>query len=62
MGRKTKNKTDKKQQTNELSVRKGSEMDYILLSGDLNMCMLDTDSKFQEGGCRKVIRIYFSVA
>ena len=42
--------------TNELGVRKESEMGLILLSGDENMCKVDTDSRIQEGECWKVIK------
>ena len=34
--------------TNELGARKESEMGWILLSGDENMCIVDTDSKIEE--------------
>ena len=44
--------------TNELGVRKESEMGLILLSGDENMCIVDTDSKIQEVECWKVIKIH----
>ena len=40
--------------TNELGVRKESEMGLVLLSGDENMCIVDTDSKIQEEECPKV--------
>ena len=43
--------------TNELGVRKESEMGWILLSGDENMCIVDTDSKIEDKKCRKVIKI-----
>ena len=36
-----------------------SQLRLILLSGDENMCIVDTDSKTQEEDCRKVIRIHF---
>ena len=35
--------------TNELGVREESEMGLILLSGDENMCVVNTDSKIQVG-------------
>ena len=47
--------------TNELGVRKESEMGLILLSGDENMCIVDTDSKLQEEECWKVIKIHLSL-
>ena len=47
--------------TNELGVRKESEMGLNLLSGDENMCIVDTDSKIQEEECRKVIKIHLSL-
>ena len=47
--------------TNELGVRKESEMGLILLSGDENMCIVDTDSKIQEEECWKVIKIHLSL-
>ena len=40
--------------TNELGVRKESEIGLILLSGDENMCIVDTESKIQEEECWKV--------
>ena len=45
--------------TNETGVQRESQLRLILLSGDENMCIVDTDSKTQEEDCRKVIRIYF---
>ena len=47
--------------TNELGVQKESEMGLILLSGDENMCIVDTDSKIQEEECWKVIKIHLSL-
>ena len=47
--------------TNELGVRKESGMGLILLSGDDNMCIVDTDRKIQEEDCWKVIKIHLSV-
>ena len=47
--------------TNELGVRKESEMGLILLSGDGNMCIADTDSKIHEEECWKVIKIHLSL-
>ena len=47
--------------TNELGVRHESEMGLILLSGDENMCIEDTDSKIQEGECWKIIQIHLSL-
>ena len=47
--------------TNELDVRKESEMGLILLSGDENMCIVDTDSKIQVEECWKVIKIHLSL-
>ena len=38
-----------------------SEMGLILLSGDENMCIEDTDRKIQEEECWKVIEIYLSL-
>ena len=43
--------------TNELGVQKESEMGLILLSGDKNMFIVDTDSKIQEEECWKNIKI-----
>ena len=47
--------------TNELGVRQESEMGLILLSGDWNMCIVDTDSKIQEEECWKLIEIHLSL-
>ena len=47
--------------SNELGVQKESEIGLILLSGDENMCIVDTDSKIQKEECRKVIIIYSSL-
>ena len=47
--------------TNELCVRRESEMGLILLSGDENMCIVDNDSKIQEEECWKVIKIHLSL-
>ena len=47
--------------TYQLGVRKESEMGLILLSGDENMCIVDTDSKIQEGECWKLIKIHLSL-
>ena len=47
--------------TNELGVRKESEIGLIHLSGDGNMCIADTDSKLQEERCWKVIKILLSL-
>ena len=38
--------------------RKESEMGLILLSGDGNMCIVDTDSQIQEEECWKVMKIH----
>ena len=48
---------------NELCVglRKESETALILLSGDENMCIVDTDSKIQEEGFWKVIKMHLSL-
>ena len=46
--------------TNELDVRKESEMSLIL-SGDENMCIVDTDSKIQEEEYWNVIKIHLSL-
>ena len=45
----------------ELGVRKESKMGLILLSGDENMCIVDTDIKSQEEECWKVIKIHLSL-
>ena len=46
---------------NELGVRQESEMGLILLSGDENMCIVDTDSKIQKEECGKEIKIHLSL-
>ena len=43
--------------TNELGVRKEGEMGLILF-GDENLCIVDTDSKIEEEECWKVIKIH----
>ena len=47
--------------TNELGVRRESEMGLILLSGVENVCIVDNDSKIQEEECWKVIKIHLSL-
>ena len=46
--------------TNELGVRKESKVGLII-SGNDNMCIVDTDTKIQEEEFRKEIKIHLSL-
>ena len=47
--------------TNDLGVRKESEMGLNILSGDENVYITNTDSNIQEEECRKIIKIHLSL-